>query len=92
MHARTAEPNRLRFDPSIPRFGRANHHHAMVTAGGTAAAGGEEADGAVSRRTRAQQSLLNFSLEELEQLLELDAEDAAAEEDAAYENFIQVRH
>ncbi len=44
----------------------------------------------MARRTRAQQSLIDFSLEELEQMLELDEEDAAAAEDADYESFIQV--
>lgn len=44
----------------------------------------------MARRTRAQQSLIDFSLEELEQMLELDEEDAAAAEDANYESFIQV--
>ena len=45
----------------------------------------------MAARTRARQSLIDFSLEELEQMLELDAEDAAAAEDAEYEQFIQVR-
>lgn len=52
--------------------------------------GGGAREDAVARRTRAQQSLIDCSLEELEALLQLDAEDAAAKEDAEYEAFIQV--
>jgi hypothetical protein len=44
----------------------------------------------VARRTRAQQSLLDYNLEDLEAMLQLGAEDAKAEEDAEYEAFIQV--
>lgn len=67
--------------------------HATSLAGeAVAAADGAAAADAVARRTRAQQSLIDCSLEELEALLQLDAEDARAKEDADYEAFIQVRN
>ena len=60
-------------------------------AGGPATvAGASAAEDAVARRTRAQQSLLDYNLEDLEAMLQLGAEDAKAEEDAEYEAFIQV--
>lgn len=64
-----------------------------VVAGGPAAgAGASTAEDVVARRTRAQQSLLDYNLEDLEAMLQLGAEDAKAEEDAEYEAFIQVGH
>ena len=61
-----------------------------MAGGPAAAAGASTAEDAVARRTRAQQSLLDYNLEDLEAMLQLGAEDAKAEEDAEYEAFIQV--